>query len=245
MTDTLNHALALAAQGRHVFPMSLAKRPANSNGVKGATRDPAALRAWFTRPGLIPAIATGEPSGIVALDVDAQHGGLAWLAQTRDRLPETEIYETKSGGQHWIFEHRPGLPTIGLNRIGAGVELRSTGASAIDWRAIGLPRISDAPPAPFPEWLLPPAPKHRDPAPPRVPDDACLSNLLRFASQAPAGERNRRLYWAGCRLGEQVRHGTLSPGYAIALIEAAGVQAGLPRAEAKATAQSAIHGGRA
>ena len=142
------------------------------------------------------------------------------------------------------FQYRHGLKTIALNRIGGGVELRSTGASAIYWPAIGLPRISDSPPAPFPEWLLPPKPAPRDPAPPRVQDDASLSNLLRFAAHAPEGERNRRLFWTGCRLAEQVRHGTLSAAYAMALIEAAGIQAGLPRPEARATAQSAI-GGRA
>ncbi len=243
---TRRYALFLAAAGRAVFPMNPeTKRPACAHGVKDATRDAAQIREWFSRPGLVPAAATGEPSGIVVLDVDAQHGGLDWLADQVDRLPETEVYATKSGGQHWVFQYRPGVPTIALNRIGGGVELRSAGASAIDWRALGYTRISDAPPAQFPEWLLPPKPAPRDPAPPRVPDDASLSNLLRFAAQAPAGERNRRLFWAGCRLAEQVQHGTLSAAYATALVEAAGVQAGLPRHEARATALSAIQGGRA
>ncbi len=244
--DILEHADALAEIGRPVFPMyAETKHPASSHGVKDATRDSVKLRELFNRPGLVPAVATGEPSGVVVLDVDAQHGGMEWLESRIDCLPETEIYTTKSGGQHWVFQYRPGLNTIALNRIGNGVELRSTGASAIDWRAIGFPRISDAPPAPFPEWLLPPPPMPRDPAPPRVADDSSIARLLRFATDAAEGERNRRLFWVGCRLAEQVQHGTISAAYAIALIEAAGVRAGLPRAEARATAQSAINGGRA
>lgn len=243
--NTLQTAMALAEMGRAVFPMTESKRPACEHGVHDATRDPETLRRWFSRPGLVPAVATGRPSGVIVLDVDAQHGGMVWLEKARDRLPETEEYETRSGGRHLVFQWREGIPTIAINRIGGGVELRSTGGSAIYWPAIGFPRVSDAPPAPFPSWLLPPPPKPRDPAPARVPDDASLGRLLRFATDAAEGERNRCLFWVGCRLAEQVQHGTLSPAYAVALIEAAGVQAGLPRAEARATAQSAIQGGGA
>jgi hypothetical protein len=106
--SVLAHALDLAARGRAVFPMVTAtKRPACKHGVHDATRCTEIIRSWFSRPGLVPAVATGEPSGVVVLDLDRQHNGAVWWRDHRDRLPATEIYRTRSGGLHLVFLHRP------------------------------------------------------------------------------------------------------------------------------------------
>jgi hypothetical protein len=241
--SALAHALDLAARGRAVFPMVPAtKRPAYTHGVNDATRCTEIIRSWFSRSGLVPAVATGEPSGVVVLDLDRQHNGAVWWENHRNRLPATEIYRTRSGGLHLVFLHRPGIRTVAIGKIGAGVEIRSTGASAIFWPAYGLRRLSDSPPADLPAWLSPPleSRSERHPTAPRAPDDATIDHLMRFAMQARPGERNRRLFWTACRLAEQVRHGTLGSAYAIGLIEHAGVSIGLPLPEARATAHSAI-----
>jgi predicted RNA binding protein YcfA (HicA-like mRNA interferase family) len=246
--SALQYALDLAAKGRVMVPAHpQTKRPPFKEWQHQASKDPDKLREWFGRSYMLPAALCGEPSGIVVLDVESKNSGLEWLDQHRDRLPETEEYETRSGGHHLVFRHQDGQRTIPLGKIHPGVELRAAGALAIYWPAGGFPRLSDAPVADLPAWVLPkPENRHeRLPVAPRVTDDASLGRMLRFASEAPSGERNRRLYWAGCRLAEQVNLGTMSAGYAIALIEAAGMQAGLPRHEARATAQSAIQGGRA
>jgi hypothetical protein len=243
----LAHALDLAKRGRAVFPMNPStKRPACPHGLKDATRDPEIIRGWFIRPGLVPAVATGEPSGVVALDVDRQHGGLGWWTVYRQRLPATEAYRTKSGGLHLIFQNAPGIRTITIGAIGDGVELRATGASAIYWPSAGFPILSDARPAVLPQWLIPPPKPAYVPsdAPPRVADDAAIDRLIRFVAQAGHGERNARLYWAGCRMRELAATGTLSRRAAIEILTETGSRIGLDRNEAHRTARSAIEGGR-
>jgi hypothetical protein len=66
---------------------------------------------------------------------------------------------------------------------------------------------------------------------------ADVGRLVRFVETAAAGERNRRLYWAACRLAEQhiAGHG--------ALLEGAAVRAGLSAIEAAATVRSALRQG--
>jgi hypothetical protein len=54
-----------------------------------------------------PALATGEPSGIVALDVDGDHGGfdaLLQLEQHNAPLPPTQRVRTGSG-EHLYFRY--------------------------------------------------------------------------------------------------------------------------------------------
>src|SRR5207249_4682429 len=66
------------------------KHPLNSNGLKGATTDPGMLRRWWrASPWAGVAVRIGSPSGLVVVDVDARHGGVASMVRLREagKLP--------------------------------------------------------------------------------------------------------------------------------------------------------------
>lgn len=244
----MQHAIDLARRGIPVFPMTRAKTPlARSHGVKDASIDPARLAELFDQPRAeLVAIATGTPSTICVLDIDKQHGGLIWWRKNRHRMPSTWAWRSRGGGLHIAMKHRPELRTIGIGQIGTGIEIRATGASVIYWPSAGLPVLSEAPPAAWPDWLLPPPrPAYvLSNCPPRVADDASIGALIRFVAEAGEGERNRRLFWAGCRMRELTGTGNLSPREAVAILTEAGARVGLDRNEATRTARSAIEGSR-
>ena len=79
MTGALDAALGYAARGWPVSPWGTRgnrKFPLTGHGHLDATTDRGILEQWWTRwPGAIPAVATGEPSGVVALDIDIRPAG--------------------------------------------------------------------------------------------------------------------------------------------------------------------------
>ena len=243
-SEILSAALALAARGIAVSPMTAAKRPACPHGVRDASTDPVRLAELFNRPGLLPAIACGPASSISVLDIDRQHGGAAWWLANRKRLPATFTYRTRSGGLHLWFQHPPGLrSSVGI--IAPGVDVRGTGGSAIYWPAAGFPVLCAAEAAPWPEWLLPPPRPAAPPTPPRVPDDRQLAALIRVVATAPGSQRNGLLFWTSCRMAALVASRLLSHSEAEALLVEAAARAGLPEAESRATARSGLRTGGA
>ncbi len=247
-TEFIDSALALAKRGRAIFPMSRTKRPLCSHGVRDATRDPSTIAGWWRlHPDAVPAVATGEPSGVVVLDVDRQHGGAEWWKANCQRVPETEAYRTRSGGLHLVFAHRTGARTLPLGVLGEGVELRGDGASAIYWPAAGFPVLADVPPAPLPAWLLPPPKAAYVPPPP--PPHAGEGKVLRYAEAALRHAADRV-----AAAGTGGRNATLnSEAFALArfapelginaiaeTLATAAFVAGLPRAEVLATLRSAL-----
>lgn len=245
-------AVRLAARGWAVVPFDArTKRPACRHGVDDATTDEATIRAWFARPNLIPAIATGEASGIDVLDLDlAKHPEAAgWLSDHAALLPETACYETRSGGRHYWFRHHPGLRCSTARPL-PGIDVRADRGCAIVWPVAGKPIISRAPIAEWPAWLLdtiapPPAPPRLPAPPPRVPDDRQLAALIRVAATAPESRRNAALYWAARRMAPLVASRLLSDGEAVAILVEAASRNGLPEREARATARSGLRTGRA
>ena len=248
-------ALALAADGRAVFPMSRDKRPTCPHGKDDASTDPEVIRTLFAARGPeLVAIATGTPSGISVLDIDRQHGGGVWWIANRDRLPATFAYRTRSGGMHLWFLHRSGLRTCILAE---GVERRGDGASAIYWPGAGLPILCDTPPAPWPDWLEPP-PRPAwtpPPAPCWQGDDErarrYAEGAMRRAIQAVAGARegtrNALLFREAAGLLRLVETGGTTAAEVAESMAHAALAAGLPSREVQATLASAIraHGARA
>lgn len=246
--DLIAAALALAAEGRAVFPMSLAKRPTCAHGILDASTDPTTIRRLFAAPGAaLVAVATGTPSGISVLDVDHQHNGGAWWQEHRDRLPPTFTYRSRSGGMHQWYLNRPGLRTCILAE---GVERRGERASAIWWPGAGLPVLCDAPPAPWPLWLEPPPPPTWTPpvAAPWQGDDhrarryaeAALRRGIEAVAGAAPGTRNAALNKETYGLLRLAEAGGTSPGEVAESMAHAALAAGLPSREVQATLTSAL-----
>ena len=253
----IDAALSLAEDGWAVFPMSRHKTPLKgSRGVRDASRDPDRLRELFNRPSAgLAAIATGTPSGISALDVDRQHGGLDWLRENLKRLPETLAWRTRSGGVHLIFWHRPELRTTPLGKIGKGIEIRASGASVIYWPAQGFEYLCAGQIARWPDWLLPPPRPTYSPPPPaawlgsdrraRAYAEVALRRSIEAVATAAPGTRNAALNASAFALSRFAADGSLSAGEIAFSLAAAAAACGLEPAETVATLRSALRAGGA
>ena len=136
-----------------VFPCLANKKPASPHGFKDGTADPAAIRElWRSYCGPLVGLPTGERSGLDVLDIDLD--GLSWLDHNSGRLPLTRTHETRSGGRHLFFQHRPGL-RCSTSKIGLGVDVRADGGYVVWWPATGGRVLCEAPPAEWPLWLSP------------------------------------------------------------------------------------------
>lgn len=245
----LSYALNLAAQGLAAFPCGADKAPRTPNGFKAASTDPDRIRAMAIQFGFVTiGVATGETSDAAVLDIDRKSGGLDWYEANRQRLPTTQIHETKSGGRHLWFRHKTGL-RCSAGKIAPGIDVRADGGYCIWWPASGLPVLCDAPLADWPAWLAPPkrpipAPSYERQGPrPATHIEAQLAGLIRTVAQAPEGQRNACLYWASRRAAEMIGTGELSKLHAGAVLSEAARMAGLDHIEADRTISSALgHG---
>jgi hypothetical protein len=210
--DSLAAALDLAEMGFACFPCRADKTPATLHGFKDASAEPAELRRlWRRYGGPLVGLPTGARNGFDVLDIDPRHGGDAWFALERDRLPETRLHRTRSTGMHILFQHRHGIRNS-ESKIAPGVDVRGEGGYAIWWPGFGGEVEHAAPLAEWPEWLVailmpPPAPR-RQGAPSRLPDAiahrraaAILAASLTRLRTAPGGQRHFRLRAAACTLG--------------------------------------------
>jgi hypothetical protein len=241
-------ALQLAEEGFPCFPCGSSKRPASPHGFKDASADPATLRVlWRKHPGELVGVATGWISGIDVLDLDVKHPeAKRWWENNQHRFPLTRIHQTRSGGVHLLFQ-RHDLIRCTAGKIALGVDTRGEGGYLIWWPATGLPILSKAAPATWPDWFLSEfRPKSRPAAPiSRIPDNHLIGNLCRLVAGASEGERNSRTFWAACRMGEMVASGLLNADAAVAVIAEAATRAGLSRAEAERTARNGLSAGGA
>jgi hypothetical protein len=249
ITRTLSIAALLASQGYHCFPCAATKRPATPHGFKDATADLEALSTlWQEYPGELIGVSTGIPSGIDALDIDVKHPeAVAWWQNNRDRFPGTRVHRTRSGGLHLLFRHNEGVRCT-AGKIALGIDTRGTDGYVIWWPAAGLPVLSGAPTATWPDWFISGLRPAIQPAAPiaRVPNYHFISKLVHLVAGASEGERNCLTFWAACRAGEMAASGLLDADVAVAVIAEAATRAGLPRAEAERTARNGVRtaGGR-
>jgi hypothetical protein len=157
-------------------------------------------------------------------------------------LPSTRVHRSRSGGLHLLFQYQAEV-RCSAGRIAAGVDVRATGGYIIWWPAAGFPVLSDAPCAPWPEWvriLLRPSRQAVARGKVVVPDDVMLTSLVRLVAAARPGERNNLTFWAACRAGEMAASGMLRAEIAAAVIAEAATRAGLPFTEAERTAWSGV-----
>ncbi|WP_431035072.1 bifunctional DNA primase/polymerase [Streptomyces sp. P6-2-1] len=230
------------------------------HGVYDASTEPAVIRALFARAPWASGygIACGlAPYHLLGLDLDTQHGAdplraLAVLgARHRFVLPATVRVATPSGGAHLWFSAPAGRTVRNsAGRVAPGIDVRGAGGYVVGpgsrtTRGVYrfLPGAPPGPPrpAPAPEALLRLLAPPRRPVPyahrgsPVEPERAAQA-LLRFVRASLPGERDTRLYWAACRVGE---HGLASRALAARLVAAA-QDTGLPAHEAARTVASAF-----
>lgn len=160
-------ALDLAGAGFPVFPVNQDKRPL-VKWKAAATTDLAKVKAWWRKwPDAMPAMPTGEASGLAVLDLDRKGGkdgfaSIKALGLNPNALSPV-IVETPTGGGHLVFRHVPGLRSS-AGQIGPGVDVRAEGgfvvaAGAVNgkgaYRLLSGGLTTDLPP--WPEALMPPA----------------------------------------------------------------------------------------
>ncbi len=239
-------ALDYAGKGWHVFPChtpivvqgesatcscgnaectSIGKHPRTPSGLKDASDDEATIRSWWDRwPGANIGIVTGEPSGIIVLDVDAGHEGFESLGELCDsygQLPETLEVETGGGGLHMLFIHPGEKIKNSASRVGRGLDVRGDGGYIVAapslhksgnryrWKS-----DTDRNPCEAPEWLIG---LMREPEPPkpstnhhRQDNDAGQHWLGKALAKTVTGHRNETGLW----LAIQLRDSGMSEGEA-------------------------------
>jgi hypothetical protein len=110
MTGAEREALRAAMQLPYPsFPCNEIKRPTTKNGFKDAALPAHGLATlWLRSPGELIGVPCGEASGFAVLDVDVGKGGDVWWSANKERLPQTRLHETRSGGLHVLSIIAPG-----------------------------------------------------------------------------------------------------------------------------------------
>jgi hypothetical protein len=255
--NTLETALAYAAQGWPIFPASARKVPMVDDWGNAATTNPATIGAWWgTRwPYALIGTPTGERTGLAVLDVDMKGGKngcrtLAGLGYVD--LPKTPTALTPTGGFHLHFERPEGGFRNTAGAYGRGI------GDGLDWRCDGGLVILPSPDSgyrwgawdhdnstrlPVPADLLP---REVEPNPytgrlatigPTVSGLAGVERCLRAANE---GERNRLLFWAACRFGEAIASKLIGEEDARKILAKAAADTGLDDREIARTVASAF-----
>jgi Bifunctional DNA primase/polymerase, N-terminal/Primase C terminal 1 (PriCT-1) len=275
-------ALSYAQQGWPVFPVhsaragrcscgdshcrNVAKHPRTRHGLKAATIEIDAIRAWWADwPDANVAIRTGTESGLIVLDVDPRHGGddsLLALFKEYGHPPITIEVVTGGGGRHLYFAHPGGVIP---NRAGLrpGLDLRGDGgyvvappsshASGTNYHWADGSGPGETPPVPPPKWLLTLAQESVQSRAAAAADDgaavfAAAQRYVRAADPAPAGQRNDAAFrLAGHLFSFQTKasKATLSPAQVLALASEWNSRNAepLPAEELAAAVDSASHNG--
>jgi hypothetical protein len=261
--DFSKEALRYAGIGWCVFPLGQgSKMPAikGGHGVKDASLCPDDIRAWgrgYARANI--GVACGASSGIVVIDVDPRNGGYKSLARLAARghvLPNGPRARTGNGGIHHFFRFDPRIANS-KNKLGAGIDVKSTGGYVVVAPSQMGPSKSgpggsyrwevspfDVDMSRLPIWLMttlaPPTP------PPRYRHLECrygssnVDGLAKWVAQGAEGERNNRLHWAACRVGEMAKEHKVDAAAAGQSLVSAAIQTGLENRNAAQTVNSAF-----
>ncbi len=126
MSVFLNEALRLAALGYPVFPcFPKTKKPANEDGVSGASCDPALVTAWWRRNPRANIGLACHHCLIIDVDVKPEEGkrgdlDMPILVEALGTLPRSPMAKSGGGGWHLFFQKpqeevsgQPGVPWQG------------------------------------------------------------------------------------------------------------------------------------
>jgi hypothetical protein len=243
----LDAALQLGAQGYPVFPCRIAdKRPACQHSFYDAVTNAADIEElWRAYPGEL----IGVRAGIVfdCLDIDAKHEAAhAWWEKHRHEIPTTRAHRTRSGGIHLLFRPVERM-RCSAGKLVDGVDIRASGGYIIWWPASGYPVLTDAPLAPWPDWLLAefapkPQPIKQTTNVLQFRGDSWLRGLARKVANAAGGRRNSTLFWAACRARDAIDNGKGDEDFVVDVLLEAARHTGLPPLEAQRTIQSGMRG---
>lgn len=113
---------------------NIGKHPATVHGLKDATDDPEQVKQWWSKnPYWNIAIATGEASGFVVIDLDTHDAdGLATWAKVEAKHGEVHTLQARTGGGgiHMLFAHA-GATLKNKTGILPGVDIRGDGGYII------------------------------------------------------------------------------------------------------------------
>jgi hypothetical protein len=209
-------ALAYAARGWPVFPVGPDKRPCTKHGHLDATTDTLQIERWWrwSTDGRI-AIATGEQSGVIALDIDV-HSDLKNGFDSLDNLgvsihPETPTTHSPSGGCHMLFRWPGHFVKTSVGELGPGLDIKADRSSLTLPPAPGRfwdPHLGpDTSLADMPAWMVIPEPepvplpvtaRPARPQPLSRYGEAALDGAVKAIAAAPDGEQrgtlNREVY---------------------------------------------------
>jgi len=159
----LSSALALASHGMAIFPCRVRdKRPATANGCNDATRNPDRIRDWWkTDPDFNVAIATGTPSGVFVVDVDADDGDDGEIHLCKLGVLPATVEVITARGRHLYFRMPKAPIGNSASKIAPHVDVRGTGGYVLappsmhpsgkryEWSVDTASAFADAP-----DWLL-------------------------------------------------------------------------------------------
>lgn len=154
--DRLTAALAYAARGWHVFPVTPnGKEPLTATGHKAATTDLVKIEAWWTATPNANIGLNLEASGLVAIDADTYKPDCAWqaLAAAHD-VPVTLTQRSARGGTHFLFLAETGARY--RTDLGEAIDTKHKGYILLHPSTFegGVYQFqNDAPIAPAPDWL--------------------------------------------------------------------------------------------
>lgn len=269
----LDHALAYAARGWHVFPCKpRGKTPITAHGVKDATDNLDQVRAWWTAtPDANIGLATGGASSVIVIDIDGRdaeeryglmlhtHG-----APGTATCPDGASVRTGNGWHLYLAPPRGLTIRNSASKLAQGIDIRGDGGYVIappsvhpsgrryTWRDpvpdTGLPALAGA----WARMLMPKppaAPKRRHtPAEPGAAGTpyglAALTSECEAVAATGEGGRNHRLNEAAFNAGTLIAAGELDLAHAIDQLAAAADTAGLPPNEAEKTIASGLRAGR-
>ena len=127
-------ALQLARRGMNVFPCRRqGKEPATPHGCLDATIDPAVIEAWWENdPLLNVAVATGEASNLVVIDLDGNEAesALRRIESEHGKLPDTVAVKTPRGRHLWLRHPDKPVPNS-ASKIGPKIDVRGRGGYVI------------------------------------------------------------------------------------------------------------------
>lgn len=234
----LDAALEYARRLGPVFPVRFnpdplaRKRPLTAHGMNDATRDEGKIREWWRRwTNAVPAIVTGEPSGIVSLDIDVRAGGSGFDSLDEVGIsfhPTAPTAHSPRGGCAVLFRWPGHFVKTCAGEIGPYLDVRGDRGSLIlppGPRRFWDPHLGlETPIPPMPAWMVVAEPAVQDqpieyrparPLPLSPYADAAVHGAVKAIIEARTGRQRDSLNNEVYSIARLVAGGAIPAGFAI------------------------------